>query len=61
MQRKGRVCRFVRAERWIYAVERRDGEERIARGGPHLPRMTAETGRVSTYDPIAPRVELATA
>lgn len=44
----------------------RDGEEKIARGGEdeggtHLPRMTAETGRVSTYDPVAPRVELAAA
>lgn len=43
------------------AAERGDREERIARGGPHLPRMAAETGRVSTYDPVAPRVELATA
>lgn len=54
MQRKGRVCRFARAEREVDLCGR-------AKRGPHLPRMTAETGRVSTYDPIAPRVELATA
>lgn len=58
-ERKSVSLRENRARDGFMAVERGDREKMVARGRPHLPRMTAETGRVSTYDPVTPRVQLA--
>lgn len=56
------MCRSARAAREIFMVaEQRRGGGNTAREGPHLPRMAAETGRVTTDDPVAPGVELAAA
>lgn len=60
-ERKSVSFRESRARDVFVVAERGDGKEKIAQGRSHLPRMAAETGRVSTYDPVASRVELATA